>query len=333
MEHRRDVSSYAAVRRRVYVEGWSERAAARRVGLARETVRTMLRSRLPPGYRRQLRCPKLEAFTGVIDQILRDDGPKKQRHPATRLGDADARRTPHGRRHDRQSLRARAEAGGQAMFVPLAHGRRPGRRRRSAGGHRRRRTQGARPGRGSAAQRRRREGLAGGDDGGVLRSQGHFQGKTRSEWAFETQRIQLARGLYLFPDEVMAEKHLQQDYPTFAADRVGHYNDVQGRASQNRDYEAAEPGLEWPAALWFWLRNKLGVLIATTDELGTAFGDRAAFFDARLQDLLPSDQYRRVTGLGCRLLTAESDSSSLDEEAAGELFRLVVEITYHRPLR
>ena len=28
---------YAAVRRSVYVEGWSERAAARRFGLARET--------------------------------------------------------------------------------------------------------------------------------------------------------------------------------------------------------------------------------------------------------------------------------------------------------
>ena len=66
---------YAAVRRSVYVEGWSERAAARRFGLARETVRKMLRYRLPPGYRRQkpIRCPKLEAFTGVIDQILRDD--------------------------------------------------------------------------------------------------------------------------------------------------------------------------------------------------------------------------------------------------------------------
>ena len=83
------VELYAAVRRSVYVEGWSERAAARRFGLARETVRKMLRYRLPPGYRRQkpIRCPKLEAFTGVIDQILRDDQhrPKQQRHTAKRI--------------------------------------------------------------------------------------------------------------------------------------------------------------------------------------------------------------------------------------------------------
>ena len=74
---------YAAVRRSVYVEGLSERAAARRFGLARETVRKMLRYRRPPGYRRgqPARRPKLDAFTGVIDQILREDQarPKKQR--------------------------------------------------------------------------------------------------------------------------------------------------------------------------------------------------------------------------------------------------------------
>ena len=46
------VERYAEVRRSVYVEGLSERAAARRFGLARETVRKMLRYRLPPGYRR-----------------------------------------------------------------------------------------------------------------------------------------------------------------------------------------------------------------------------------------------------------------------------------------
>ena len=64
-------------------------AAVRRFGLARETVRKMLRYRLPPGYRRQqpIRCPKLDGFTGVIDQILSDDQPRprKQRHTANSL--------------------------------------------------------------------------------------------------------------------------------------------------------------------------------------------------------------------------------------------------------
>ena len=47
------VELYAEVRRSVYVEGLSERAAARRFGLARETVRKMLRyrpaARVSPG--------------------------------------------------------------------------------------------------------------------------------------------------------------------------------------------------------------------------------------------------------------------------------------------
>ena len=40
-----------------------------------------------------------------------------------------------------------------------------------------------------------------------------------------------------------------------------------------------------------------------------------------------------MTGLGRRLLAAGSGSPSLDEEAAGELFKLVIEITYPRPAR
>ena len=102
MEHRRDVSSGAlcsgAAQR---VCGGVERARggaplrvgprARRFGLARETVRKMLRYRRPPGYRRgqPARRPKLDAFTGVIDQILREDQarPKKQRHTAKRIGE------------------------------------------------------------------------------------------------------------------------------------------------------------------------------------------------------------------------------------------------------
>ena len=167
---------YAAVRRSVYVEGWSERAAARRFGLARETVRKMRRYRLPPGYRRAkpIRCPKLDAFTGVIDQILTDDQqrPKKQRHTAKRIWErlCVEHAFTGGYTIVKDYVR-RQKLGGQEMFVPLAHP--PGDAQAdfglSPGGHRRRRMQGALLGRGSAAQRRRvRAGVSGRDDGGVL---------------------------------------------------------------------------------------------------------------------------------------------------------------------
>ena len=52
---------YAAVRRSVYVEGLSERAAARRFGLARETVRKMLRYRRARLHGRLHDCQRLRA--------------------------------------------------------------------------------------------------------------------------------------------------------------------------------------------------------------------------------------------------------------------------------
>lgn len=61
-----------AGRRAVVVDKISEREAARQFGLARETVRKMLRYAVPPGYRRQqlVRRPKLDAWVRAIDQIL-----------------------------------------------------------------------------------------------------------------------------------------------------------------------------------------------------------------------------------------------------------------------
>ena len=117
---------YAEVRRSVYVEGLSERAAARRFGLARETVRKMLRSRVPPGYRRQqpIRCPKLDAFTGVIDQILHDDQPrpKKQRHTAKRIWERlRAEYAFTGGYTIVKDYVREKRLGGQEMFVPLTH--------------------------------------------------------------------------------------------------------------------------------------------------------------------------------------------------------------------
>ena len=127
---------YAAVRRSGYVEGLSERAAARRFGLARETVRKMLRYRRPPGYRRAqpVRRPKLDAFTGIIDQILREDQfrPKKQRHTAKRIG--ERLRAEYGFTGGDTIVKAYVRAqrlGGQEMFVPLG----PGLRHDAPAGH------------------------------------------------------------------------------------------------------------------------------------------------------------------------------------------------------
>ena len=83
------VDVYLRVRRGVMVEGMSIREASRVFGLHRDTVRKMLAYSVPPGYRRQTspRRPKLEPYTGVIDQILERDHsvPRKQRHTAKRI--------------------------------------------------------------------------------------------------------------------------------------------------------------------------------------------------------------------------------------------------------
>lgn len=120
------VELYAQVRRSVIVEGLSEREAVKRFGLARETVRKMLRYRIPPGYRRSkpVRRPKLEAFTGIIDQILIDDRerPRKQRHTAQRIFDRlrDEYGFTGGYTIVKDYIREK-KLGGQEMFVPLTH--------------------------------------------------------------------------------------------------------------------------------------------------------------------------------------------------------------------
>src|ERR1700682_6595691 len=85
------VEIYGRVRRAVLVEGKSERAVAQEFGTARETVRKMLRSSVPPGYRRErpVKRPKLGPWIGVIDAILKEDknNPIKQRHTAKRIFD------------------------------------------------------------------------------------------------------------------------------------------------------------------------------------------------------------------------------------------------------
>ena len=68
--------------------------------------------------------PKLDAFTGIIDQILREDQsrPKKQRHTAKRIG--ERLRAEYGFTGGDTIVKAyvrEQRLGGQEMFVPLAH--------------------------------------------------------------------------------------------------------------------------------------------------------------------------------------------------------------------
>ena len=83
------VEVYAAVRRFVFVEGRSQREAARVFGLSRETVAKMCLFSLPPGYTRTkpVGKPKLGPLLPVIDAILEADrtAPVKQRHTAKRI--------------------------------------------------------------------------------------------------------------------------------------------------------------------------------------------------------------------------------------------------------
>ncbi len=120
------VELYLRVRRACHVEGLSERGAARRFGLARETVRKMLRHSEPPGYRRRQppKRPKLDPFTAIIDRILEEDRAvhRKQRHTAKRIFERlrDEHGFTGGRTIVKDYVRERRRRL-KEMFVPLAH--------------------------------------------------------------------------------------------------------------------------------------------------------------------------------------------------------------------
>jgi len=120
------VEVYAAVRRFVFVEGHSQREAARVFGLSRETVSKMCRFSLPPGYVRTkpVAKPKLGALIPIIDAILEADqtAPVKQRHTAKRI--FERLRDEHGYGGGLTVVKdyVRIARGRQReTFVPLAH--------------------------------------------------------------------------------------------------------------------------------------------------------------------------------------------------------------------
>ena len=120
------VELYGRVRHAVLVEGMSRREAALVFGIARRTVEKMLVFSVPPGYRRSkpVRRPKLDGFTGIIDQILEADKqvPKKQRHTSKRI--FERLRDEHGFTGGITIVKDyifAARRRQREMFVPLFH--------------------------------------------------------------------------------------------------------------------------------------------------------------------------------------------------------------------
>ena len=120
------VDLYLLVRQSVFVEGRSRRETARLFGVARKTVDKMCAFSVPPGYRRKEPAarPKLDRFTGIIDQILANDPkmPVKQRHTAKRI--FERLKDEHGFTGGYTIIKeyvAEQRLRSKEMFVPLYH--------------------------------------------------------------------------------------------------------------------------------------------------------------------------------------------------------------------
>ena len=106
--------------------GMSEGAAAGHFGISRASVNKMMSFSVQPGYQRTapIKRPKLDGFTGFIDQWLQDDLslPRKQRHTAKRI--FERLRDEHQFRGGQTTVKNYVREHGRRsreMFVPLAH--------------------------------------------------------------------------------------------------------------------------------------------------------------------------------------------------------------------
>ena len=83
------VNHFEMIRRKVLLDGHSQRDVARELGHSRKTVAKALEHAIPLGYRMgQARVsPVMDAFRPVIEQWMESDktAPPKQRHTAQRM--------------------------------------------------------------------------------------------------------------------------------------------------------------------------------------------------------------------------------------------------------
>jgi len=83
------VNHFEIIRRKVLLDGLSQRDVARELGHSRKTIAKALVHASPPGYQMgvERRCPVMDAYRAVIEQWLESDktAPPKQRHTAQRI--------------------------------------------------------------------------------------------------------------------------------------------------------------------------------------------------------------------------------------------------------
>jgi transposase len=83
------VNHFEIIRRKVLLDGYSQRDVARELGHSRKTVAKALEHHSPPGYRmgQPRKCPLMDRFRPLIEQWMESDktAPPKQRHSAQRM--------------------------------------------------------------------------------------------------------------------------------------------------------------------------------------------------------------------------------------------------------
>jgi len=122
------MEQWSEIRRRVLVEGVSQRQILRETGLHWETLQKILKHSEPPGYRQSQKRPskKLGLYLPKIELILREDQavPRKQRHTAKRIWERlQAAGFTGGYTIVKDAVRELTQHR-QEVFVPLIH--RPG---------------------------------------------------------------------------------------------------------------------------------------------------------------------------------------------------------------
>ncbi|MHB9071865.1 MAG: winged helix-turn-helix transcriptional regulator, partial [Sedimentisphaerales bacterium] len=79
------VDDYEIIRRKHRDEGLSQREIAEQLGHSRKTIKKALELGIPPGYRltKPRPKPKIEPYTKIIDQWLKDDKTTRRKQRMT----------------------------------------------------------------------------------------------------------------------------------------------------------------------------------------------------------------------------------------------------------